>query len=279
MLALESSLWASEAEGTYVRAIVLINPNNPTGALLSEKDIHNVLGFAAKHNLVIIADEVYQTNVYIGQFLSFKRGLRDLQAKDPGIYGNVKLVSLNSVSKGMLGEGGHRGGYFELVGFNTDAVAKIHQFASITVCPSVIGQCLVELMVNPPTVGSPSYALYKKEYNSIFENLTCRATAFAEALRQMKGVQCQDPKGGMFLFPRILLSHAAMEAAEKEGVEPDEFYASRMLDATGVCVVPGSAYGQKEGTWHFSATILAPGTEWIHRIATFHKLFMEETGG
>jgi alanine transaminase len=55
-----------------------------------------------------------------------------------------------------------------------------------------------------------------------------------------------------------------------------EFYASRLLDATGVCVIPGSGFGQKEGTLHFRTTFLAPGTEWVGKIAEFHKGFMDE---
>ena len=80
----------------------------------------------------------------------------------------------------------------------------------------------------------------------------------------------------MYLFPTIKLSPKAIEAAKKENRVPDEFYASRLLDATGVCVVPGSGFGQKEGTYHFRTTFLAPGTEWVGRIAKFHVEFMNE---
>jgi alanine transaminase len=50
----------------------------------------------------------------------------------------------------------------------------------------------------------------------------------------------------------------------------------RLLEATGVCIVPGSGFGQKEGTLHFRTTFLAPGTEWVGRIEKFHKEFMDE---
>ena len=80
----------------------------------------------------------------------------------------------------------------------------------------------------------------------------------------------------MYLFPTITLPPKAIKQAEKEGRKPDEFYASRLLDATGVCVVPGSGFGQKEGTLHFRTTFLAPGTEWVGRITAFHKDFMGE---
>lgn len=80
----------------------------------------------------------------------------------------------------------------------------------------------------------------------------------------------------MYLFPTIQLSPLAVEQAKKENRQPDEFYCFRLLDATGVCVVPGSGFGQKEGTLHFRTTFLAPGTEWVGRITKFHKEFMDE---
>jgi len=80
----------------------------------------------------------------------------------------------------------------------------------------------------------------------------------------------------MYLFPTIKLSSRAIERAKKEGRSPDEFYALRLLDATGVCVVPGAGFGQKDGTLHFRTTFLAPGTEWVGRITEFHKEFMAE---
>jgi alanine transaminase len=61
------------SEGTDVRAIVIINPGNPTGAVLSEKDVAAVIEFAAEEKLIIMADEVYQTNVFLGKFHSLNR--------------------------------------------------------------------------------------------------------------------------------------------------------------------------------------------------------------
>jgi len=80
----------------------------------------------------------------------------------------------------------------------------------------------------------------------------------------------------MYLFPTITLPQKAVEQAKSEGVEPDEFYCFRLLDATGICVVAGSGFGQKEGTLHFRTTFLAPGTEWVSRMVKFHKDFMDE---
>ncbi|KAJ5051672.1 uncharacterized protein L3040_001447 [Drepanopeziza brunnea f. sp. 'multigermtubi'] len=274
--AIKAAYKQAVSEGTDVRAIVIINPGNPTGASLSADDVKAVIEFAAQEKLVLMADEVYQTNVFKGKFHSFKRILREMQKADSEKYKNVELASLHSISKGMVGECGHRGGYFELCGFDPEVVEQIYKFVSISLCAPVVGQCLVEMMVNPPQEGSPSYELYKQEYDGIFAGLQKRATALYEAFKQMEGVECDEPQGSMYLFPTINLPPKVIEAAKKEGRSPDEFYAFRLLDATGVCVVAGSGFGQKENTLHFRTTFLAPGTEWVGRITKFHKEFMNE---
>lgn len=300
---IKSALEKAEKEGIDTRAIAVINPGNPTGASLSAEEVRDVLKFAAEKKLVVLADEVYQTNVFIGKFYSFKQGLRDLQKAEPGKYDQIELASLHSISKGMVGECGHRGGYYELVGFDKDVVAQIYKFVSIQLCPPVIGQCIVECMVHPPVEGEESYELYKKEYDSTFEGLKKRATALYEAFKEMEGVECQTPavcflplslasltrrspisnhdililtQGSMYLFPTITLSDKAIAAAKENDQSPDEFYCLRLLEATGVCLVPGSGFGQKEGTLHFRTTFLAPGTEWVGRIREFHRKFMEQ---
>ncbi|KAM0331490.1 hypothetical protein ACHAQA_003166 [Verticillium albo-atrum] len=266
---------AKEA-GTDVRALVVINPGNPTGASLPEDNIRGILDFAREQNLVVLADEVYQTNVFEGRFYSFKQVLRSLQAENPGKFDHLELASLHSVSKGMVGECGHRGGYFELVGFNPEVEAEIYKFVSITLCAPVVGQCMVELMVHPPQKGEPSFELYDREYNGIFNGLRDRAVALHKAFADMEGVECGAPQGSMYLFPTVKLPAKAAEVAAKDGRTADEFYCLRLLEATGICVVPGSGFGQKEGTLHFRTTFLAPGTEWVGRIVDFHRKFLEE---
>jgi len=154
--------------------------------------------------------------------------------------------------------------------------AQIYKYISIQLCPPVIGQCMLEMAVNPPKEGEPSYDLYKSEYDTIFKGLLDRAQALYKAFSQMEGVSCQSPQGSMYLFPTISVPEKACTAAKEAGKTPDEFYCSRLLDATGVCVVPGNGFGQKDGTLHFRTTFLAPGTEWVGRITKFHEEFMDE---
>lgn len=81
----------------------------------------------------------------------------------------------------------------------------------------------------------------------------------------------------MYLFPTITIPTKAIEAAKAAKQEPDAFYSLRLLEATGICVVPGSGFGQAPNTWHFRTTFLAPGTEaFAARLQKFHESFMEE---
>lgn len=120
---MREALKEAQGRGIDVRAVVVINPGNPTGGSLKPEAINEVLELAAEEKLVMVADEVYQTNVFEGEFQSFKKGLRDLQKSEKntdGKFDNVELASLHSISKGMVGECGHRGGYYEMIGFDPE---------------------------------------------------------------------------------------------------------------------------------------------------------------
>lgn len=268
---------AAKSQNIDLKAIVVINPGNPTGAILSEQNIRDIIEVSADDRLVIIADEVYQANVFVGEFISFKKVLRQLQKEFPGgKYDRVQLASIHSTSKGMIGECGQRGGYMELTGFMPEVEEHIYKLASISLCPVVTGQVLTELMVHPPSSGGESYETFISEYNGIFNTLKHRATVLYEAFKSMEGVELQEPQGAMYLFPKITLPKKAIEAAEALGEVPDEFYCLHLLEKTGICVIPGSGFGQQEGTWHFRTTFLAPGDDYALDLAKFHKEFMDE---
>jgi aspartate/methionine/tyrosine aminotransferase len=86
------------------------------------------------------------------------------------------------------------------------------------------------------------------------------------------GIQCNRVAGAMYAFPRITLP---------PGVTDDE-YCLALLEETGICVVPGSGFGQDPGTAHFRTTILPPESEIeavVKRIADFHSAFTRRRGG
>src|SRR5690242_18250868 len=129
-------------------------------------------------------------------------------------------------------------------------------------------------MVNPPKEGDPSWGLYQSERDAIYESLKRRAMKLSGFFNTLDGVTCNKAQGAMYLFPRITIPPKAVAEAKKQGKQPDTFYAISMVDATGICVVPGSGFGQEDGTWHFRTTFLPPEDEIdkvMERMAKFHK--------
>ncbi|CAG8545973.1 1232_t:CDS:2 [Paraglomus occultum] len=275
---LTSSLAQARSKGVEVRALVILNPGNPTGQCLSEQNMKEIIEFCSQEKLILLADEVYQANVYYPSqrpFHSFKKILKSMGPK----YNDFELFSFHSISKGLIGECGRRGGYFECTGIDPKVVDELYKIASVNLCPNVHGQVMVDLMVKPPKSGDPSYELYEKECKNIYESLKRRSAKLCDVFNSMEGVTCNPAQGAMYLFPQIKLPQKAIEAAKSSGQKPDEFYCLAMLDATGVCVVPGSGFGQKDNTWHFRSTFLPPEElfdEFCGLLTKFHKEFMDK---
>ncbi|GAA5913036.1 hypothetical protein JCM6882_005543 [Rhodosporidiobolus microsporus] len=262
-------------EGTTLKGMVVINPGNPTGNCLSKENMEDIIKLCYEERIVLFADEVYQDNIYGKRpFISFKKVLREM----PAPYAdNVELVSFHSISKGQTGECGRRGGYFELCNFSPEAEEQVYKLASIQLCPSLGGQIGVDVLVSPPKEGDESYPLWKEEKEGIARTLKQRSEILVKAFRELEGVSCNDAEGAMYLFPTITLPSKAIAAAKEVGQAPDAFYSLQLLEATGICVIQGSGFGQKPNTWHFRTTFLAPGTEdYVRRFKAFHEKFMDE---
>lgn len=266
----------ARADGIAPRALVVINPGNPTGAILTYDAIVDIINVAAEHGVVVIADEVYQENVFRGEFVLVRKVLKDLMEAHPDTYLNVQLVLLHSTSKGFTGECGQRGGYMELINFSQPVMAALTKLALVNLCPVVTGQALVELMVNPPTGDTQSGILYREQRAAIIDRLALRLKALHQLFSSMEGVLCHQPQGAMYLFPLLTIPEKAQKAAAEKGLQPDELYCTELLEATGICTVPGSGFGQVPGTWHVRTTFLAPGTEWLLAWEKFHQQFMDK---
>ena len=237
---LENSLIEARNNGVRPRALVIINPGNPTGQCMSEVEVREVLEFAAREGLVLMADEVYQDNVYnqpgttrlahvSNHFNSFRRALAELRLAKPDLAKRVQLVTMHSTSKGYMGECGLRGGFFSLDG-NWDAAVKAQlvKLASICLCSNVVGQLAMGLIVHPPKPGDPSYDLWHAERTEALESLRMRADRLANALDALPGVTCAPAEGALYLFPRVEIPIKAIAAARAAGVPPDEFYALKL---------------------------------------------------
>lgn len=241
---LEEAILVAKKNGINVKGIVVINPANPTGAILVEESIKQVINFAEKYDLAIVADEVYQENLYGGEFISFAKAIGNR---------NITLFSLHSVSKGYYGECGQRGGYLEVrnppkvdnssISFN-DLLFKV---SSVNLCSNSIGQSLVYLMVNPPKEKSDAYETFIGEKNKILDDLYEKATIIRNSFDQMDGMECFGKIGALYLFPRI----------NKLPESKNDFeYCMDLLEETGLCVVNGLGFGQKPGTHHLRIAFL-----------------------
>lgn len=269
---LEQQYAAARKSGIDVRAVVVINPGNPTGQVMSYDNIAEVVQWAAKRDVLVLADEVYQANVYAAdkQFYSFKKVLRDL--KSP-----VQCFSFHSVSKGVIGECGKRGGYMEAVNVDEAVIEQIYKLNSINLCPNVPGQLTVDVMVKPPVKGDASYERHVAEMQEIYESLKRRAERLTKMLNSLEGVTCNPAEGAMYAFPQVRLPPKAIAAAKAAKQVPDAFYCMQLLENTGICVVPGSGFGQRDGTHHFRTTFL-PREDKVEKVAKlmkdFHAKFM-----
>lgn len=260
---LDRSIAQAKASGIRPRAICVINPGNPTGAVLDEQNVQMVLEFAREHGLSVLADEVYQENVYRPEdrFVSFARVLERLGLKD------LSLFSFHSVSKGYLGECGHRGGYVECRNVPGEVQDEITKLQSISLCANSVGQIVTYLMVSPPKPGEPSFALWDRERREVLEALRRKAGIVGAGLNAVPGIRCNEVTGAMYAFPRISLP---------PGVT-DFDYCLALLEETGICVVDGTGFGQLPGTAHFRTTILPPLDEIetvVRRIAEFHAAYV-----
>ncbi|XP_040350568.1 alanine aminotransferase 1 [Herpailurus yagouaroundi] len=185
------------------RALCVINPGNPTGQVQARECIEAVIRFAFEERLFLMADEVYQDNVYAegSQFHSFKKVLTEM---GPPYAAQQELASFHSVSKGYMGE--------------------------------------------------------------------CVQAGRARA----RGLH---PRPAPRLPPPVPLPPRADPRAQELGLAPDMFFCLRLLEETGICVVPGSGFGQKEGTYHFRMTILPPLEKLrplLEKLSQFHAKFTRE---
>lgn len=280
---LTESVGKAKREGINPVALAVINPGNPTGAVLSEENIRMIIGFARKHRLAIFADEVYQENVYAAgrKFFSFAKVMHDMREND------VTLFSFHSVSKGFFGECGHRGGYVEFRNIPDNVLDEFIKLQSISLCANVPGQIATYVMVSPPQPGEESYETYMKERNAILTDLKEKAELLGREINKIEGMSLETPQGAMYAFVKLDLPpdpsidpNVMTPEQQREYHAKREFdYCMALLEETGICVVPGSGFGQMPGTLHFRTTFLPPKEEieeFAVKIKEFHEQYIKK---
>ena len=274
---LQRSYDQARSKGVNPRGIVLINPGNPTGQVLSADNIKSIVEFAYKNKLVLLADEVYQENIYKEgkEFVSFKKVVGTMA--EP--FNKAELFSFHSTSKGVIGECGLRGGYMEMFNIDPEVEAQIQKLKTVKFAANNNGQIVTDLMLNPPTeeeCGKDVTSQFWDEKNGLLRSLKHRPKILYQRLNNMKNITCQEVEGAIYAFARIDLPAKAIEEAKKREMQPDLFYTLEALKATGICTLQGSGFRQKPGTWHFRITNLVTPHEKLEKILDALKSFNDE---
>lgn len=167
------------------RAIVVINPNNPTGAALSEKEIKTVIKVAKKHKLFIIADETYREIIFSGK--------QNCLLKYPAVKNNVIL--LDSVSKRFSCPGARIGC---IASYNKDIMWAILKLAMIRLSAPTLEQYgTIPLLENSGPYTKKITAEYRRRRDLVLAGL-----------KQIPGVRTQTPQGAFYLIAKLPVKSA-----------------------------------------------------------------------
>ena len=207
----ECRLTAEDLEAAITpktKLLVLPFPNNPTGSVMERKDLEAIAKVIEKYDLYVLSDEIYAELTYLEKHVSI--------ASLPGMKERTILISGFSKSHAMTG---WRRGYACGPAVIIKQMLKIHQFA-IMCAPTTSQYAAVEAMKN----GDADVAMMREEYNG-------RRRYLMKRFKDM-GLECFEPFGAFYAFPCI----------KEFGMTSDEF-ATRLLNAKKVAVVPGAAFG------------------------------------
>jgi len=202
----------------HTRAIVIINPNNPTGALYSEDLLKEIIEIARQNQLIIFADEIYDKMLYDGAKHTSIASLAD----------DVLFVTLNGLSKNYRACG-YRAGWMIVSGNKKhaqDYIDGLTILASMRLCSNVPGQFAIQTALGG--------------YQSINDlvaptgRLTKQRDLAYKLLTDIPGVTCVKPKAALYLFPRL--------DPDMYPIEADQKFILELLEAEKVLVVQGSGF-------------------------------------
>ncbi len=232
----EEEGWAPDIEhlrsrvSKRTKAVLLINPNNPTGALYDVKTIKEVVQVAAENNLILIADEIYDEIVFDGSFTPAASVAKD-----------VNFIGLNGFSKAHLMTG-WRLGYIYL----KDGESRLKE-----VKEGLLRLARVRLCPNTPVQKAGVAALKgsRDHIRDMVAKLRERRDFSLKAVEEIEVLSSATPNGAFYLFPKINLKGTKW-ATDKE-------FVLDLLKETGVVVVHGSGFGDY-GSDHFRMVFLPP---------------------
>lgn len=248
----ESNGWQPNIEdikkkiNSKTKAIVLINPNNPTGSLYKKEILEEIIKVAEENNLVIFADEIYDKLLFDGQ----------KHISIASLNSEVPCITFGGLSKNYMVPG-FRIGWGVISGNE----AKLKDYLS------AINRILrSRLSANHPEQYGIKIALEGDQTHLVeaMKKLQVRRDITFEMLNKVEGISCVKPEGAFYAFPKIEID------------KPDIEFVSGLIKETGVVVVHGSGFGQVPGTHHFRVVFL-PNDEILRKayqkIGDFYKKF------
>lgn len=229
------------------RAIVVINPNNPTGALYPEPLLQEIVELARQHQLIVFADEIYDKTLYDGNTHTSIASLAD----------DVLFVTLNGLSKNYRACG-YRAGWMVVSGEKRhakDYIEGLNMLASMRLCSNTPGQLAIQTALGG--------------YQSITElvapggRLARQRDMAYEMLSAIPGVSVVKPKAALYMFPRL--------DPKIYPIADDQQFAYELLDAEKVLIVQGTGFNWATPD-HFRVVFLPNSDDLgdaLHRIGRF----------
>lgn len=213
------------------KAIVITNPNNPTGSVYSAKMIKEMIDIAGEHNLPILSDEIYDQLTFEKEFVSAAHLSKD-----------VPVVGLNGFSK-VYQMTGWRLGYMYFKG-----EGKVLNDLRL----GVEKQCRIRLCANTPVQIAGAAALDGPQdfIKGIIEKLKQRRDYAYKRLNEIEGVTTSKPDGAFYIFPKI----HGVGTRWKNDME----FVVQLLKETGVLIVNGSGFDPVYGKGHARIVFLPP---------------------
>ncbi|KAM9832125.1 alanine aminotransferase 2-like [Neosynchiropus ocellatus] len=186
------------------RAIFISNPGNPTGHVQEKRSIQEVIQFAAANRLLLLVDEVLQDSVFGPgrEFVSYKRVLFEMGEE---YFSTVEMVSFHGLAAPCLLECGLMAGYMEVVNMDPQVMMFVDTMLTADINAPVSGQLALDMMVNPPQPGEPSWPKYTEEILHIRTTISDNAKRALMLLNGLPGVSCQPASAGIFLYPCLRL--------------------------------------------------------------------------
>ena len=233
------------------RAIVIINPNNPTGSVYDRKEIKSVLDVAGEHDLPVLSDEIYDQLTYEKEFVSAAHLSKDVPVV--GLNGFSKVYSMTGLRLGYM--------YFKGEGKVLDALKE-----------GVAKECRIRICANTPVQIAAAAALNGPQecVKDIVDRLKERRDFAWKRLNEIEGVSTTKPEGAFYIFPKILDVGSRWKT--------DMEFVVDLLKATGVLLVNGSGFDPVYGKGHARAVFLPPISE-LEEAFNGLEAFMKKSKG